>query len=112
MDMHKLEFDDATFNFVFSSHSLEHSPEPGTVIKEIYRVAKNGAYVLIEVPVNNKITHADLIDFKKMEDVIALFPNRSIKLIWDRIAKKGEAGNFAGNDVVSFLCQINKKHAA
>lgn len=41
-DMHALPFRDASFDFVFASHVVEHSDDPTIVLKELSRVAPRG----------------------------------------------------------------------
>ncbi|MNQ13003.1 Malonyl-[acyl-carrier protein] O-methyltransferase [compost metagenome] len=41
-DMHHLEFDDNTFDFIYSSLTIHYSSDPATVYKEILRVLKPG----------------------------------------------------------------------
>ena len=43
-------FEEDTFEFVESNHCLEHLPNPFAVMKEIHRISKNGAEVIIRVP--------------------------------------------------------------
>jgi len=50
MDMHFLEFDDETFDLVWSHHSLEHSFSPLLCMREWYRVLKKGGYLAVTVP--------------------------------------------------------------
>ena len=38
------------FDFVLISHTLEHLDYPETVLKEMLRISKNGAKIIIEVP--------------------------------------------------------------
>jgi len=47
-DYHWLKYDDNSFDMVFSSHSLEHSPMPLFALTEWKRVTKK--YILIIVP--------------------------------------------------------------
>lgn len=46
----RLPFKDDTFDFVFSEHSLEHVPNVRGVLKELYRITKNGGRWKIIVP--------------------------------------------------------------
>jgi SAM-dependent methyltransferase len=41
---------DESYNFLFSSHSLEHIANPLKAIKEWLRIIKNGGYIIIVVP--------------------------------------------------------------
>ncbi len=47
------------FDFVYSSHTLEHMPNPAEALKNWYRVLKKGGYLIIYIP------HRDLYEKKK-----------------------------------------------
>ena len=51
MDMHKLEFPDASFDFVVSRHSLEHSLNHRQVLAECARVLKDEGFLFIVIPI-------------------------------------------------------------
>jgi len=42
-----------TYDFIMLNHSLEHMPDPLRILKELYRLLKNGKYVLIRIPVSD-----------------------------------------------------------
>ncbi len=48
-DMHKLPFDDESFDFVYSSLAIHYSATPDVVYKEIYRVLKKDGMLLFSV---------------------------------------------------------------
>ena len=48
-DMHELEFDDASFDFVYSSLAVHYSATPITVFREISRVLKKGGKLQFSV---------------------------------------------------------------
>ncbi len=48
-DMHKLPFEDESFDFVYSSLAIHYSNEPATVYKEIYRILKKDGKLLFSV---------------------------------------------------------------
>jgi len=48
MDATKLQFEDESFDFVFSFDTFEHLTEPELVLKEAIRVVKKGGYIFIE----------------------------------------------------------------
>lgn len=48
-DMHELPFEDATFDFVYSSLSIHYSSEPKHIYQEIYRVLKQDGQLLFSV---------------------------------------------------------------
>lgn len=50
-DAHNLkEFNDGYFDYVYSSHCLEHLEDPATALDEWWRVIKPGGYLYIAVP--------------------------------------------------------------
>jgi ubiquinone/menaquinone biosynthesis C-methylase UbiE len=48
----KLEFNNGEFDFVFSSHSLEHSNNLGDTFESIFRITKHGSFIFFAVPLN------------------------------------------------------------
>jgi SAM-dependent methyltransferase len=51
---------DESFDFVYSSHTLEHLPDPAAALQNWWRVIKPGGYLLLYIP------HRDLYE-KKLE---------------------------------------------
>jgi len=50
-DAHKMHiFEDCNFNYVYSSHVLEHLEDPVLAIKNWYRITKVGGFIIITVP--------------------------------------------------------------
>jgi SAM-dependent methyltransferase len=50
---------DESYDFVYSSHTLEHLQDPNTALKRWFRVVKPGGYMIISIP------HRDLYEKKK-----------------------------------------------
>ena len=50
---------DVSFDFVYSSHTIEHLPDPSEAVKNWFRVLKPGGYLIIYLP------HRDLYEKKK-----------------------------------------------
>lgn len=50
---------DETYDFVYSSHTIEHLPDPSEAIKNWFRVLKHSGYLIIYLP------HRDLYEKKK-----------------------------------------------
>lgn len=48
--LHEAAFSDNMFDYVVMYHVLEHVPDPLATLKEVWRIMKPGARVLIEVP--------------------------------------------------------------
>lgn len=60
-DMRYLPFKDDVMDNILAISSIEHVPEDRLVIKEIFRISKNSAEIIISVP------YADRVEMKKME---------------------------------------------
>ncbi|MBL1213612.1 MAG: class I SAM-dependent methyltransferase [Ignavibacteriae bacterium] len=59
-DAHFLEgIENESFDFVYSSHTLEHMVDPEAAIKNWFRVVKKGGYLIVFIP------HRDLYEKKK-----------------------------------------------
>lgn len=71
MDMHDMTFEDAVFDAVYASHSLEHAYDIGAVLCEIARVSRPGAVVGVEVPLGEGSSDADRIAFHSLADLQA-----------------------------------------
>lgn len=54
MDARSMQFEDSTFDFVFSFHALEHIPRPEEALKEMRRVLKKDGHYLIGTPNKNR----------------------------------------------------------
>ncbi|MBA4251382.1 MAG: hypothetical protein C0425_08955 [Chlorobiaceae bacterium] len=48
-----------TYDFVYSSHTLEHMPNPQTALKNWFRIVNKGGYLILYIP------HRDLYEKKK-----------------------------------------------
>ncbi|MEP7224960.1 MAG: class I SAM-dependent methyltransferase [Actinomycetota bacterium] len=73
MDMHEMSFSDDSFDVVYTSHALEHSYDVDRVVREIGRVARDGAVVGVEVPVRAQASAADRIVFSGLEELRGVF---------------------------------------
>ncbi len=61
-DVHNLPFNDNSIGSIFAIQSFEHFYNPELVLKECYRVLKNGGKILVDVPLNLEIKDIDLVD--------------------------------------------------
>ena len=61
MDITSLDFEDDYFDFILSSHVLEHVIEDRKAMKEFYRVLKPGGFGLLQVPIefDRELTYED-----------------------------------------------------
>lgn len=50
MDAENLEFEDGSFDKIYSSHTIEHVPDPVKMLREIERVLRPGGKVLLIYP--------------------------------------------------------------
>lgn len=57
MDARKMTFPDASFDFVYSFHAMEHIPEPERAIGEIRRVLTDRGLFCIGTPNKNRVFH-------------------------------------------------------
>ena len=51
VDLQRLPFEKASYDFIFASHVLEHIPDDGKAISEIRRVLRPGGLAILPVPV-------------------------------------------------------------
>jgi len=65
LDMHKIseEFQENQFDLVFSCHSLEHSYDPGLVLRSFFKVSKMGAFIVLPISVNPTAKDPCVFDF-------------------------------------------------
>ena len=73
MDMHEMTFDEDSFDVVYASHALEHSYDADRVVREIGRVARDGAVVGVEVPIRAQASSADRLVFSGLEELRGAF---------------------------------------
>lgn len=74
-DMNALQFQDETFDMVFSSHSFEHTNKPAIAAQEITRVTKTGGLIYICVPSEFGVPHEhdDCTLYETITEIPALF---------------------------------------
>jgi len=51
VDLQQLPFDDASYDFIFASHVLEHVPDDKKAIQEIRRILKPNGLAILPVPI-------------------------------------------------------------
>jgi SAM-dependent methyltransferase len=59
LDLQAMEFPDKRFDLIICSHVLEHVPDDGKAMAELFRVTRPGGYTLVMVPVHGKKTSED-----------------------------------------------------
>ena len=53
-DICKLPFQDNSYDYIFCNHVLEHIPDDGKAMRELYRVLKLGGIAILQVPLENE----------------------------------------------------------
>jgi SAM-dependent methyltransferase len=109
MDMHAMDFAAASFDLIFSSHSLEHSYDLPAVVREIVRVAKPGAWVAVEVPVCYATTPEDLIDFKDLDTLHAAFAPYLAEVVWSEQQPPRTPRNEHGNQIIRTIFTLRQE---
>lgn len=61
MDIHKIPFDDNSFDVLFCNHVMEHVEDDVLCMKEVNRVLKPGGFAILQVPSNydREVTYED-----------------------------------------------------
>jgi len=59
VDLTALDFADASLDFIFASHVLEHIADDGRALAEMYRVLAPGGIAFVEVPALRRETYED-----------------------------------------------------
>ncbi len=108
MDMHCMSFADDQFDVIYASHSLEHAFDIDRVVREIVRVAKDGALVAIEVPTHYVTGGADRIDFRDAAGVRAKFGRNVGALLWSQDLEQGNSQNDTGTCVARTIFRMKK----
>ena len=108
MDMHQMTFADNSFDVIYSSHSLEHAKEITKVVQEILRVARPGATIAIEVPVNYEPSGADLIDFSSLDHLHQFFAPYIDQVYWSESLTPSDPGCEAGTPIIRTIFRLKK----
>lgn len=102
-DMHQLEFDDDSFDFIYSSLTIHYSRRPGDVYKELFRVLRLGGILQFSVghPVRwaSERTEIDgvttkLLGYSEDEDKRRLYGTYSSFKEYEETFKNGEVLRF------------------
>ena len=108
MDMHRMTFPDDRFDIIYASHSLEHAYDVHKVVLEIIRVARPGALVAIEVPVQYETRGTDLVDFGNLRNLHAVFGPYIAQVLWCDEQPARSPLNEAGTAVIRTVFSICK----
>ncbi len=80
LDLTSLSYQDASFDLIVANHVLEHIPDDGSAIAEMFRVLKPGARAIITVPIREEHNET-------YEDVSIVSPKERAKHFgqWDHV---------------------------
>jgi SAM-dependent methyltransferase len=108
MDMHEMSFPDDSFDVVYASHALEHSYDVERVVREIARVARDGAVVGVEVPVRAQASAADRVVFSGLEELRRVFEPH----LWEELLAEEQPPytptNEQGTDIARLVFRLRK----
>jgi len=107
MDMHNLQFNQGTFDIIFSSHSFEHALYPQKVAAEFIRIGKNRGIVGIEVPVNFETKGADIWDFRSVDGILSYFEPKIDTVLYEKFIPD-EKNIRHGTDCVQVIFSLSK----
>lgn len=102
-DMHKLEYPDASFDFVYSSLAIHYSDSPLSVYQEIYRVLKSDGKLLFSVghPLRWASEHFNINDIEYIATGYA-YPSSQDKVYGNYNSFKKHDHYFSDGEVLSF----------
>jgi SAM-dependent methyltransferase len=109
MDMHEMTFPDDSFDVVYASHSLEHSYNVQRVVSQIVRVARDGAVVGIEVPVQAQASAADRVVFSGLDEVRSVFDGRIGEELLAEEHAPWTALNEQGTEIARLVFRLRKE---
>ncbi len=109
MDMHQMSFSNDSFDVVYASHSLEHSYDVGRVVREIGRVARDGAVVGVEVPVRTQRSAADRVVFSGLEELREVFGRKIGEELLGEEQPPHAPTNEQGTDVARLVFRLRKE---
>ncbi len=98
VDLEKLPFSDKSFDFVFCSHVLEHTENPGIAMRELCRVGKRG---YVEVPTRLSDVMFNFTRLQNHHKWHGLVVQDTVILIEWSDAERRELGNEFYNDLHS-----------
>lgn len=104
MDVCKLPFADATFDFVYCSHVLNMVPDDKPAIAELLRVLRPGAVALLQVPTSNEETTIELTPQSSRPDRLAALgdPDMYRRYGTGELALRMQRAGFAAEAVAWF----------
>lgn len=62
MDIHKMPFDDGSFDVIFCNHVMEHVEDDYVAMSEVNRVLKSGGWAIMQIPIFHPIPDVTIED--------------------------------------------------
>jgi SAM-dependent methyltransferase len=82
MDMHRLRFENGSFELIFASHVFEHAWDFGLVAREVVRVLKPGGYVFCAVPRSFEPNAHDRYCFDTPDELLSHFASGHPEILY------------------------------
>jgi ubiquinone/menaquinone biosynthesis C-methylase UbiE len=82
MDFNFLEYEDLSFDMIFSRHSLEHSPMPLLTLMEWARVSKNWLGIILPAPEHYTFEGLNHYSVMTIPQIQAIIPRAGWNIIW------------------------------
>ncbi len=98
MDMHRMEFADASFDALYAGDCFEHSKDPCQVASEFIRVVKPGGLIMLSIPMNHRTDEVDRVPFFSKEDLYQYFQGTKMEILLENL-KKGPEEKIIGLSV-------------
>lgn len=109
MDMHRITFPDNRFDIIYCCHALEHAYDAHKAVSEIIRVARDGALIAIEVPVQCGARGADLIHFRDLDNLYVVFRPYIEQMLWSEEQPPHSPRNDSGTSIIRTVFLIRKQ---
>lgn len=97
MDFSFLEYEENSFDLVFSRHSLEHSPMPVITLMEWARVSKQWLGIVLPSPEWYTYVGANHYSVLSREQIAPLLERAGWKILWDEVGYKSRETYFDAN---------------
>lgn len=110
MDMHAMTFDDASFDAVYASHSLEHAFDGRRVVAELGRVVRPGGAIAVEVPLGAPKSTADRLAFARLDDLRRLLAPVAAAELWAEEEPAATERNEQGTPVARLVVRVAPHH--
>lgn len=98
MDVHKMPFEDNTFDALMCNHVLEHVEDDIKALREMYRVLKPGGWAILQVPMMKaglKVTYEDKSITSPSERFKAFGQEDHVRMYGEDYGQRLELGGFS-----------------